>query len=316
MQQKMHLLEKILWALLSLLSPEPGNVQTCTVSKAPAHRSGPRTLFDDIVDDGIGTRRADVIQLQFPNSLVPKLGSAEADWKIRRPRLGAEITMTCEVPDGAALSFISWTHQGALVYDQGRAIPIRAGGPDRGKYNFSQTSIVVLFRIAHVTIHSSGEVTCLLLKDPVHEQYDVLRRYKILPRLTSARDLFVNKMADVWTNVGDNVIFNCSVSVTLPRYMILNYRNKWIWRHNGRVIMAPSGEPYATLLGPHWRHGTMTNVAFDGTDETLDETVNFRMPFHQLTPQDSGPVECWFRLYPDIHEWIRQTVYLNVMSPK
>ncbi|XP_055354866.1 uncharacterized protein LOC129600398 [Paramacrobiotus metropolitanus] len=311
----MHLLEKILLdVLLALLRPASDKIQACTVSKGPSHRPGPRTLLDGIVDDGVGIRRADIIQLQFPSSPAVNPASVATDWQIRRPRLGAEVTMTCEIPESAAINIISWTHHGVLVFDQGRAVPLRAGGSNWGNFSFSQSSIVAFFRITNVTIHSSGEVVCLLLKDLVRDQHDTLRRYKILPRLRSARDLFVDKMQDVWTKVGESVMFKCSVSISLPKYMVTDYRNKWMWRHNGRVIAAPCDEPYRTFLGPYWRHTTLKNVTSSGTDDDPQETVSYRMYLKKLTPNDGGPVECWFRLYPDLHEWIRQTVNLNVIG--
>ncbi|XP_055355014.1 uncharacterized protein LOC129600494 [Paramacrobiotus metropolitanus] len=270
----------------------------CTVQMNGDFRSD--LSLDEIVERALRKKEDDKVTLQFP---VPRATTTPAAaGRLMRPRLGQNVSFSCQGPLGVPSVAISWTHQGRTVFEQGQPVPM-----SNRRYDFLQfdDSIVVL-RILNVSLPSTGEVVCHLQEAT---RRTVLHRYTLIPLVTRAAEVFAAPLAPQYrVTVGDSYNISCAVRLPLAPD-VQNVRHHHMWRHKGHLINVPREEPYTSHLPSGWV-GTVAS----GSEliPLQDEGLEFELISSSARLIASGPVECWFRPHRHLHEWIVQSTVLVV----
>ncbi|XP_055336716.1 uncharacterized protein LOC129587135 isoform X2 [Paramacrobiotus metropolitanus] len=273
---------------------------------------------DDIIQQSLGSREDDKITLKFPHRKDKKIDHKRPSKSqlVYRPRIGENVLVTCEAPTESAQA-ISWTHHGIAVFGEGKRLV--DDGTNNQFYNISYRGRISVFGVLNVSLQSEGEVTCV--EESSHLGYKSIvpiKRFRILPKATLAREIFAKPMENLSVREGENLIITCSIRLPLPQHTVNNFHNSIIWRLNDDTHWAPYEEPYWTYyLRKFPSQSALPNHTIDkNITNTHGSTIDYGMLFRFLQQEDSGVIECWFR--PDLtnHEWIVQSAQISVHPRK
>ncbi|XP_055355020.1 uncharacterized protein LOC129600498 [Paramacrobiotus metropolitanus] len=274
----------------------------CTVQTNGDLHSDPS--LDDIIERALRYKEDDKVTLQFPRAATTAPPSAVTS-RVMRPRLGQNVSFSCQVPFGAQSTGISWTHQGRTVFEQGQ--PGTVPPVSNHRYNILplDDSIAVL-RILNVSLQSSGEVVCFL---PEATGKIALNRFTLIPYVTRATEVFAAPLASHYrVTVGDRYMISCPVRLPLAPDVMDNLLHHYMLRHNGQLINMPREEPYTSYLPASWK-GTLSSGS---GGIAVDRVFGFNLISSSARLDESGPVQCWVRPHKDLHEWIVQSTWLVV----
>ncbi|XP_055357760.1 uncharacterized protein LOC129602683 [Paramacrobiotus metropolitanus] len=265
--------------------------------------------LNDILEEGLRSQRQeDRVTLTFPPSNPPES-------LLRRPRPGEDASFDCQVPAAKDVRSIAWLHQNRPIFEGGRVVPRKTGGQ---QYRFSISSPTFTLTIVNVTLQSSGTVVCVDAVPRPHyspEPPMVFTQYTLLPLVSRASEVLVPvPMAQQSARAGQNLTIPCNVRLPLSDAVVDNFRNHFMWRHNGQVVYAPTEPPYAALWPTGLRRPYLT--LFDRFESYRPgATASFYMTLESTTADVNGYVECWFRPHAAVHEWIVQRSAVVIGPP-